>query len=53
LTGSRLVTRVRFDEGSPIRLAVTSDDRAVLAFNGYDTAANSGIHVQIFGLGNP
>jgi hypothetical protein len=54
MTWSRLVEGVRFDEGASLRLAVTSADRIVLAFNAYDDyGINPGIRVQVFDLGSP
>lgn len=57
-TGTELWTRtidnVRFDGGSPLRSAVSSDDVAVLAFEIYDVNAGaSGILVQGFSLDQP
>ena len=57
-TGAELWTRaidnVRFDDGAPLRVAVSSDDVVVLALNVYDVGSNvSGILVQGFPLTQP
>lgn len=51
-TWSRQITGVRLDAGNPLRFAVTSDDRVVLALNRYDETLGgvSGILVQSFPL---
>jgi|GEM_PF-2822092 len=46
----RSVLNARFDEGNPVALALTSDDRAVIAVHASDSYGTPGILVQSFTL---